>query len=330
LAGYQLKLRQGARLRWRAGEPPACDILLNGRTLRLAGRSAARILELLDGAATPEALWAAVGPDARRDLHAALVALRRRGLLEPDLGDPSCPRAVAAQPLVRALSDVGVDGMAVFGELRRARVVVVSSAALEGALVAAIERCGIGSCRSVRLDGAASADAGPAFADADVAVVAADAPDPGGFEAFNALALRDKLPWLAVELGPFSVQVGPFVLPGETACYACYRGRLDPDLASLDGGRATQQGPRVADNVTSGALALAAELSGLELTRYFASRVSSLAPAVYDGFADYSLLSHRATVRPVLRLPRCPACGVRAAGQPTVRAWMEPYEHAQD
>src|SRR5262249_41515374 len=81
-----------------------------------------------------------------------------------------------------------------------------------------------------------------------------------------------------------------------------------------------------ADDLTPGIALLAAELAAFEIVRFVAARVSPVTPTLYGAFAEYSLLTHTATVHRVLKLPRCPGGGMRAWGRPTTGAWMEPYE----
>jgi hypothetical protein len=70
---------------------------------------------------------------------------------------------------------------------------------------------------------------------------------------------------------------------------------------------------------------LVAELVALEAVRFVASRASTVQPVLYGKCLEYALLSLTGTIHRILKLPRCPACGVRARGLPMVRTWMEPY-----
>jgi bacteriocin biosynthesis cyclodehydratase domain-containing protein len=331
-------LARGPVLRLRPGltivpggddDPDATWAMINSRVLRLRGESARRLLAAIDGTRTLEGVAEALGAASPAALAAAVERLRSFGLLEPEGSEAFA----ALSPLVRALADLGADGVAVAAELARARVAVVGDGALGRAVGAALEGAGVGGV--VHLAPPAGDEDAPAgLLEADAAVAALDAGDPDTLARLNALALRLELPWIQLEARGFELRVGPFFLPGQTACWTCYESRLEanaPGSPERRAVRAAQQrsgAPQApADDVTPGVAGTGAEICALEVVRFFAARVSEVAPELYGAFADYSLLAHRAAPHRVLRLPRCPSCGVRASGLPTVRAWMEPYDY---
>jgi bacteriocin biosynthesis cyclodehydratase domain-containing protein len=168
-----------------------------------------------------------------------------------------------------------------------------------------------------------------------VTVVALDTEQPQLLDAINAWALRVRAPWLLLSAGGFVARVGPLFVPRETACSACYRARLDANVSSYDRYisvmapiRAGRVARARADDLDPAIAAIAASLAALEVVLFFAARASEsqVRPSLYGAFADYSLLTHTTTVHRVLKLPRCPACGTQAWGQPTIRAWMEPSD----
>ncbi|HKP74276.1 MAG TPA: hypothetical protein VJT67_01980, partial [Longimicrobiaceae bacterium] len=79
-----------------------------------------------------------------------------------------------------------------------------------------------------------------------------------------------------------------------------------------------------ADNLVPGVVEIAAGLAALEAVRFIASRASLLEPVLFGKTLEYALLSMKGTVHTVLKLPRCPACGARARGFPSIRPWMQP------
>lgn len=303
------RLRPGLTL---AADGDVTWVRVNTRVLRLRGEGARRILEAIDGSRGVDDLATAVG-GAPGEVAAVLERFRGFGLLEPE----GCGAAHPLAGQLRALADLGVDAAALSAELAGAHVGVAGEGALAGAVEAALARAGVG-----RVGG---------DVDEVDALVAAPGGDRALLEALNARALRRGLPWILVEAGGFDLRVGPFFLPGETACWRCLELRLE--AAEPGGGErraaraAFGRAPALTDDLVPGVAAVAAEACALEVVRFFAARVSDVGPELYGAFAEYSLLRHRAAPHPVLRLPRCPACGARAAGLPTVRAWMEPYEY---
>ncbi|HEX2094199.1 MAG TPA: TOMM precursor leader peptide-binding protein [Longimicrobiaceae bacterium] len=308
---------------------------INSRVLRLRGGGARRILELIDGTRTLEDICRAAGAPGSPEIADVVDRFRRYGLLEPDPegredGSPVAPSAGWA-PLLRALMDLGVEPGRAAAELREGRVAVLGRGRVADAVRTALEGYGVAHVHMWPLESVGSEALERAVAEADVAVAAPDTEDPELIERFNALALRWGLPWLAVRIDGFDLRLGPFVVPGETACYACYARRLDANSATFDSQAAVRDAARrggvrmaPADNVIPGVTLLAAELCAFEVARFFASRVSTVAPTLYDHFADYSLTSHRAIPHRVLKLPRCSACGAKPLERSTVRAWVEP------
>ena len=324
-----LRLRPGITvLPGGADEPAVTWVTLNTRMLRLRGEGIRRILAAIDGVRTLEEVSAAVGAASPAEVAPGVDRLRRAGLLEPEMrGTPA-----RLAPQVRALADLGADGAAVTAELARGYVAVLGDGVLAGAARTALERAGIGDVAAFPAPLPAPGAPPAGLAGADLVVAAPGSPDPAVLGEVNALALREGLPWILLQAGAWEVRVGPFFLPRETACWACYERRLEANEPShgergavREAQRRSGAAPAAPDDLTAGTAAVAAELCALEAVRFFAGRVSEVAPALYGAFADYSLLAHRAAPHRVLRLPRCPACGARASGRPTIRAWMEPY-----
>lgn len=299
------RLRPGLTL---AADGDVTWVRVNDRVLRLRGEGARRILEAIDGSRSVDALASTVG-GAADEVAAAVERFRSFGLLEPGGSSPAHPLA----PQLRAFADLGVDAAALLAELAGARVGVAGDGPLARAVEGALERAGIGAV---------------AREEEGVDVLVAAGGGRALLEALNARALQRRLPWLLVEAGGFELRVGPFFLPAETACWRCLELRLEAVApGGARHGAAPGPSPAGRDDLAPGIAAVAAELCALEVVRFYAARVSEVGPELYGSFAAYSLLGHRAAPHPVLRLPRCPACGARAEGLPTVRAWMEPYEY---
>jgi len=334
--GRRLRLRPGLTVIPGApGDPGVMWVRINARVLRLRGGGVRAVLELIDGTRTLEDVCRDAGAPGSPEIAALVERFRRHGFLEPELnadheeGPPGTSAGTA--PLLRALMDQGAEAAAVATELREGRVAILGTGCLGDAVRSALERCGMTHLGTYPAERAGSPELEREIVEADVAVVAPDAGDPEWIEWFNAVALRGRLPWLLVAVDGFDLRLGPFILPGETACYVCHARRLDANSTAFAQQAAVRDavrrgGVRVAppDNLVPGVALLAGELCAFEVARFFAGRVSAVAPALHDHFVDYSLTSHRAAPHRVLKLPRCPACGARASGHPTIRAWMDP------
>jgi len=307
-----------------AGNAPGVWLLLNSRIVHLRGRGGHRLLQALDRPRTLDELCDRLSARDRREVADAVSVLDRHGLLEP-LAAGDVP------PYVRAISDCGADGLAVMAALEKARIRVIGDGLLRDAMRDALQQYGVGAIEMAG-PGEIGDFTAPDAADAtEVTVVALDTERPRLLEEINAWALRARAPWLLLAAGGFFARVGPVFVPCETACYVCYRARLDANVSSYDDYmrvmapiRAGRIDRARADDLDPAIATVVAGLAALEVVLFFAARVSELRPSLYGAFADYSLLTHTTTIHRVLKLPRCPACGAQASGHPTIRAWMEP------
>ena len=172
---------------------------------------------------------------------------------------------------------------------------------------------------SVHGSGRVADETREALADLGIAIVPAGqgAPalhvactDAGGHEdlrRINREALASRTPVLFAALQGHKALVGPFVVPGETACFECYHHRLSANLAFPEetlaflGGRAearTQAAPR---------------LYAREVAFHVASQVAKYTRGLrslclFDELLEVDLLNYDLAVRHVLKLPRCPVC----------------------
>jgi bacteriocin biosynthesis cyclodehydratase domain-containing protein len=109
------------------------------------------------------------------------------------------------------------------------------------------------------------------------------------------------------------VELGPLVVPGESACYSCLQTRrraaasvnLQARAGKLDGARLNQ--PLAVDWLTVETIKL---LTGL------------CEPVTYGRLLTLDYLSGSVGLHPVLRLPRCERCG-RTRDLPARKLWQE-------
>jgi len=129
----------------------------------------------------------------------------------------------------------------------------------------------------------------------------------------NTLSLALGASLLVYRESPFSVEIGPLVIPRKTACYACYQLRRKaaaPDPAPDE----TPPPGKPALNFSPGAHLLALEIVKIiTRTAFPVSQGKLWRLGLFDGLVS---------VHPVLKLPRCPECGVQRATPPR-RIWEE-------
>lgn len=112
----------------------------------------------------------------------------------------------------------------------------------------------------------------------------------------------------------FQAQIGPLVIPGETACYECFRLRREASLAPWE--RALL---RAADNTGELSVSLGVDWLAVDALKY----LTKLGEPVSRGrvlFCDY--FAGLPEVHTLLRIPRCPVC--RVPERPPVKLWNEP------
>lgn len=154
-----------------------------------------------------------------------------------------------------------------------------------------------------------------------IAVLCPDHFNPAEYDEFNLAALASKTTWTSARLSGFELLIGPTIIPGETACYRCLESRLRsnvPDHSEyavvqeyLKSGRLREESLAI----TPGMGLLALEV--LKAVTWF------MPPATYAHLFSLSLLTLQSKLHPVLKIPRCTACGRPALPRPTIHAWQQ-------
>ena len=129
----------------------------------------------------------------------------------------------------------------------------------------------------------------------------------------NTLSLTLGSSLLVYRESPFAVEIGPLVIPRKTACYVCYdlrRKASDPEPVA--DAPPPQGNPAL--NFSPGAHLLALEIVKiLTRTAFPVSQGKLWRLGLFDGVVS---------VHPILKLPRCPECGVQRTTPPR-RIWEE-------
>ena len=268
-----------------------------------------RLLPLLDGSRTVEEIETVLGPPAAPAVARALGLLAtNRLLVEGSHGTPNEGPMAAAASFAAAVTRRTTQENALEA-LEAAQVGVLGTGRAAGEILRQLLSIGIGRVTASPLD----ADPDGGF------LIAVPGPDelsllPG----FNAGALERGLAWMQVL--PFDGRiliVGPVFVPGQTACRECYVLRraacsgYEEDFDSIErtAPRATSPPPLTA---------LAASLASLLALRWLTAGDPALPGRLYALEVGTVLrLSHDH----VLRVPRCPQCGVPERSIPS--PWFE-------
>jgi bacteriocin biosynthesis cyclodehydratase domain-containing protein len=289
-------------------------LLQYGETLvSFEGRAATRLLPallpLLDGTRSLDEIVQIMGPAVRQAVEHALGLLQEHGLLtEPALEAVTESERRSAEFLA-ATDPHGRTTAELLATIRAARVAVAGAGPLAAEVASSLRRSGITGLAplSIRAD---SVELGEF--QLGLAVPAGD--ELPTLSSWNEAALGAGVPWLQVL--PFDGlfgAVGPLYVPGETACFECFRIRR---ASNVDYGReflALQDVPAPLP-AAAGVEQTVAGLAATFALRWLAHR---------DQFLPGTWYALELGVRPALgvhvlyRVPRCPACsGLGKAAQP--------------
>jgi molybdopterin-synthase adenylyltransferase len=147
----------------------------------------------------------------------------------------------------------------------------------------------------------------------DLLVYCPDRFNPALSEWLNQIALDYSVPLLFYRQRLFEVDLGPLVIPHQTACYVCYDRRRRAVLSEVE------QANLGSSDFPQLNFPLGMDLLALEVIKWL---VGGVEPVTYGRLWQVNLFSGLLSVHPVLKLPRCPACGVHKV-KPARKLWEE-------
>ncbi len=157
----------------------------------------------------------------------------------------------------------------------------------------------------------------------DVVVVATDELRPALYDMVNQSCVQAGIPWTSYRpsWNGLSVELGPTVLPKETACYSCYQHRRQSNLAdparydALQHALAQRPLPLLEIQITP-----CVPLFCYEILRLLSGEVP---PLTLGAIMDFSLSTGELARHPLLKVPRCPTCRRDVRPFPPTRFWSE-------
>jgi bacteriocin biosynthesis cyclodehydratase domain-containing protein len=147
----------------------------------------------------------------------------------------------------------------------------------------------------------------------DLLIYCPDRFDTALSEWLNQIALDYSVPLLFYRQRLFEVDLGPLVIPHQTACYVCYDRRRKAVFSEVE-----QANLEVSD-LPQLNFAIGTDLLALEVIKWL---IGGVEPVTYGRLWQVNLFSGLLSVHPVLKLPRCPACGVHKV-KPARKLWEE-------
>lgn len=145
--------------------------------------------------------------------------------------------------------------------------------------------------------------------DADCIVVVARATQGGIFQEYNRKAFEKQTQALFVAFEPFGVRVGPWVLPGESACYSCMELRRRDNFLNDESALFEDVANEVRDSLPKPFVRTGVSILYVSLLQYLMSEAGNavFVPAV-GHVLDYNWLDGSVASRKLLRHPNCEQC----------------------
>jgi bacteriocin biosynthesis cyclodehydratase domain-containing protein len=173
-----------------------------------------------------------------------------------------------------------------------------------------------------------AADAEAAVRHASLALLCLDGPAAPMWEWMNEACLKHNVVWSSAHVEDFFGIVGPSVVPFQTPCFKCYdlrrKSNLDADdFEETSAWENLLRQQRGREDFATGLLppfalllGTAASVEALKIMTGFAK------PTAAGAIWEVDFLTLKVAVRPLLKLPRCPACGRRQpAESPWAKSW---------
>lgn len=328
-------MTEGARkLRLRSGYmvvpgETAIHIRSLRRTLLLRGQHAStllpQVLSALDGVRTVDEVAATLSPSDT--VLQVVTLLERAGLLEESVAAD----AYGIPPGFRALLDgIGADVSETTIKLKRAKVGLLTNPEFAPYLSEALMAFGLSADQITVVDDPSSwRDQIDQIArDSTVLLAALPGWQPNLFMDINQACVKAGTPWLPVQSeNEVSLLIGPLVVPGESACYACFERRRRANLmdgaemqTALDSIVTTQ--PAVGNfhlRSVRPLLEPAFAMAATEVLKYVVGLDFYL--ATLNRVICFTPFAMEMESLPVHKVPRCPTCST-SANEPSGRVWM--------
>jgi molybdopterin-synthase adenylyltransferase len=131
----------------------------------------------------------------------------------------------------------------------------------------------------------------------------------------NDLCLQHRIPLLVYKQKTFEIELGPLVIPHETACYLCYELRIAGALSPYEESIISD----IMNKEERLNFPLAIDSLALEIIKFVSYIIE---PITRGRLWRLNFLTGSSTIHTILKLPRCPSCGVNN-GVPTRKLWEE-------
>ncbi|MER9237219.1 TOMM precursor leader peptide-binding protein [Mesorhizobium sp. M0622] len=155
---------------------------------------------------------------------------------------------------------------------------------------------------------------------ASVVAVISDTMSMGGYDRANEVCIKHGVPWVSARIDRQRAIIGPFVIPNQTACFACFEARSRANADHPEDHEALYRhwkklnGRRDMWPSLLPFAGIVGNFVALDLLRVLAGEHLS---AAAGRIINIDLLTLERSVHEVLKLPRCPACSRLRDRRPT-------------
>ena len=144
----------------------------------------------------------------------------------------------------------------------------------------------------------------------DMVVLAEDVTTDAKSRQVNKLCVDSNIPWIGLNMGETRFEVGPLVVPHETACYVCYMNRLNGNKSHLDEDMTYSNFKNLeSDKVTmftyDTMIRVAAGILVWEVVKYLSKVFSCVTTGrvIHFNILNLEMKSHT-----ILKMPKCKVC----------------------
>lgn len=216
----------------------------------------------------------------------------------------SFPSPLAAEP-----TSEEVEGMRLQASVKNARLLITDAGEVATALARLLARAGFGHVtltaprtQGPGLDAVSDAPENGASKKPALVIHCPDSFAAERCEQVNRACLKERVPLLPYRRVGLEVEIGPLIVPYETACYTCYAKRREAVLSPWERQRAAANDDLGVFSVPLGLDFLVVEALKIALGR--------AEPVTQGRLLRLSFVGGIPELHPVLKLPRCPSCGV--------------------
>jgi bacteriocin biosynthesis cyclodehydratase domain-containing protein len=267
-----------------------------------------RVETYLDGSHSADGIADALGAEIDRSAVVFLLKmLATSGLLVAGTG----PRPSAlAEPQLRFFQQINRDAARAAAALESKRLRIVARDAIATSIAALLRQAGLPE-RGADIEAVSAPDHVPAAIEGhlDLIVAVADGLSDRLFAAVNEQCLKSGTRWLSAVISGPQGRLGPTFVPDQTACYTCFRHRLNSNAADPAADHAFEAAVARDEPEQGGLEAFSAIIAGhlaLETVRLLTGLSE---PSTVARYYLFNATVPDSEVHNVLRVPRCPSCG---------------------